>query len=359
MMTNSNANVRAVGSDSTSKHRFPWKWYLRDLSKVESNGRTVFSCFSCGGGSTMGYKLAGYEVLGNCEIDPKMMEIYQANHHPRFPHLMDVRDFAKLHDLPEELYHLDVLDGSPPCTTFSIAGQREKNWGKEKKFREGQKAQTLDDLSFVFLDVVERLRPKVVVMENVQGMTVGKAKGYINEIAKKFKAIGYDAQLFNLNAATMGVPQKRGRIFFIARRKDLELPKLVLDFHEPPIFFGEVRTPTGTQVGENTKTAWLLSKRRNGDKSLGDIQKRELGKDGWFNISLVSDDVVAPTVISSGGYHRMHDGNYFSDLDFVGVQTFPQDYKMLGQSAHYVCGMSVPPVMMANIAAEIYEQWLE
>ena len=43
-------------------------------------------------------------------------------------------------------YHLDILDGSPPCTSFSTAGLREKTWGKQKKFREGQKLQTLDDL---------------------------------------------------------------------------------------------------------------------------------------------------------------------------------------------------------------------
>lgn len=358
-MTNLNANVHAVGSDSTAEHRFPWKWRLSDLAKVEKNGKRVFSCFSCGGGSTMGYKLAGYEVLGNCEIDPKMMEIYQANHHPRFPFLMDVRDFAKLDDIPEELYDLDILDGSPPCTTFSMAGEREKNWGKAKKFREGQKAQTLDDLSFVFLDIVEKLKPRVVVMENVKGITIGKARGYCNEIIKQFKAIGYVPQVFILNAATMGVPQRRERAFFIAHREDLQKPKLKLDFHEPPIFFGEVRTVDGVPVGEDTKTARLLSKRKKTDKSLCDILKREEGGNGWFNIYVVDDDVVAPTVISSGGFHRMSDGNYFSAGDFIGVQTFPQDYELKDQSAHYVCGMSVPPVMMANIAAEIYEQWLE
>ncbi len=50
-------------------------WNLTDLKEVKSNGLKVFSCFHCGGGSTMGYKLAGYEVLGGVEIDPKMMEM--------------------------------------------------------------------------------------------------------------------------------------------------------------------------------------------------------------------------------------------------------------------------------------------
>ena len=94
---NLSMNVLSVGLGLTSmndNHRFPWKWFLRDIPNITKNGRTVFSCFSCGGGSSMGYKLAGYTVLGNCEIDPDMNTIYNANHHPRYSFLMDIRDFA-------------------------------------------------------------------------------------------------------------------------------------------------------------------------------------------------------------------------------------------------------------------------
>lgn len=48
-----------------------YEWNLTDLKQVPKNNYNVFSCFSCGGGSTMGYKLAGYNVIGNCEIDKK------------------------------------------------------------------------------------------------------------------------------------------------------------------------------------------------------------------------------------------------------------------------------------------------
>ena len=91
-MKSSNMNVQDAGSNSTD-HRFPWKWRLADLGDVPKNGRTVFSCFSCGGGSSMGYKLAGYKVLGNCEIDEAMMKLYRGNHHPQYSYLMDIRDF--------------------------------------------------------------------------------------------------------------------------------------------------------------------------------------------------------------------------------------------------------------------------
>ena len=70
-----------------------YRWNLSDLKSVKPNGCTVFSCFSCGGGSTMGYKLAGYEVLGNVEIDEKMMGIYKKNHNPKHSYCMDIRDF--------------------------------------------------------------------------------------------------------------------------------------------------------------------------------------------------------------------------------------------------------------------------
>ena len=123
-------------------------WNLKDLDKVEKNSLKVFSCFHCGGGSTMGYKLSGYEVLGGVEIDPEMMNVYKLNHNPKYSYLMGVQDFNQIPDseLPKELFNLDILDGSPPCSSFSMAGSREKAWGKEKQFREGQSKQVLDDL---------------------------------------------------------------------------------------------------------------------------------------------------------------------------------------------------------------------
>ena len=117
-----------------------WKWTMANDYPKEKNGLKVFSCFACGGGSTMGYKLAGCDVIGCCEIDPKMNEVYVKNHNPKHNFLMDIRKFNEIpnEELPEELFDLDILDGSPPCTTFSMAGDREDSWGKKKKFREGK-----------------------------------------------------------------------------------------------------------------------------------------------------------------------------------------------------------------------------
>ena len=63
-------------------HRFPYSWTLKDAVFTKDKGK-VFSCFACGGGSTMVYKLAGFDVISCNEIDPKMMEAYKAKPKPK------------------------------------------------------------------------------------------------------------------------------------------------------------------------------------------------------------------------------------------------------------------------------------
>lgn len=338
-----------------------WNWKLSDLDQVEKHEHKVFSCFSCGGGSSMGYKLAGYSVIGNVEIDPAMMKIYQQNHHPIYPFLMGVQDFKNIpnEQLPKKLFNLDILDGSPPCSTFSTAGVRDKKWGGEFHFKEGQVKQKLDDLFFEFIEIVDKLKPKVVVAENVKGMITGKAKGYVSEVIKQFKEIGYDVQLFLLNAATMGVPQKRERVFFIARRKDLNLPMINLSFNEPPIVYGDVRSGTGRSINPKSETykRWLL--RRPNDQNIGDITKRELGKDLSFNTIIIRNNRVANTVASGSVMLRDDVAEHLTEMDYIRIQSFPIDYDFMDQNVQYVTGMSVPPIMMKKIAEQIYLQWLK
>ncbi len=337
-------------------------WNLTDLKKVPKNGYKVFSCFSCGGGSSMGYKLAGYEVLGNCEIDPKINAMYVKNHHPKYNFLMGVQDFYKpenIPNIPDELYHLDVLDGSPPCSVFSLAGVREKAWGKEKKFREGQAKQVLDDLFFEFANVVELLKPKVVVAENVKGLVLGNANGYVNMIMKRFDEIGYDCQLFLLNAATMGVPQKRERAFFICRRKDLGMPKIKLEFHEKPITYGEFADEEYVPLNKDTMEYARWCRRKNGDKKLGDTVKRtEHGKTSRFNVPYLFKNQVPNTLVAGNAGLRFDKPGRPSDRDVKIIQTFPQDYDFCGNDVIYVCGMSVPPFMMRGVAKAVAEQLL-
>ena len=340
-----------------SKHRFAYKWYLKD-GYPKSHGLKVFGTFICGGGSTMGYKLAGFEHLGGVEIDPEVADVYKTNHNPKYLFVEDIRGFADRKEFPEDLYNLDILDGSPPCSSFSMAGNREKDWGKTKVFREGQAEQRLDDLFFDYIRLAKKLQPKVVIAENVKGLIQGNAKAYVHRIKKEFEDAGYKVQLFLLNAASMGVPQKRERVFFICQRNDLNFPKLELRFNEKAIPFGEYRSKEGN-LTKLTDRQYQLLKLYQGEKTLAEIEIKRTGKNSGFTDSIVKDTETPQTITSAGKNFRAFDKQWFSDNDFKCTGSFPLDYNFKKIEPKYLIGMSVPPVMTAQIATEIYNQWLK
>ena len=338
-----------------------WKWTFADYPK-EKNGRKVFSCFACGGGSTMGYKLAGCEVLGCCEIDPKMNEVYIKNHNPKYNFLMDIRQFNQLpkEEIPEELFHLDILDGSPPCTTFSMAGDREESWGKKKKFREGQAEQTLDDLSFIFIETVAKLKPRCVIMENVEGLLLGEAWTYVQEIYRQFKAIGYQVKHWLCKGEQMGIPQKRHRVFFIALRNDVEydLEDLDMSFNYEPVTYGEIKSGQGSPINENTETYRILQIAKPGDLRMSDVYIRIGEKERAFACKIAWEENVLQTFIGNMEYVRGTDKQWLSIEDIIHGQTFPEDYDFVNGSYRnvgYICGMSVPPVMIKRIVQRLIE----
>lgn len=353
------------------EHKFPYKWTLKDAVFTKDKGK-VFSCFACGGGSTMGYKLAGFDVIGCNEIDPKMIQAYKVNHNPKYAYLEDIRTFKTRTDLPDELYHLDILDGSPPCSSFSMAGNREDDWGKEKQFREGQSEQVLDTLFFDFIDMAKRLQPKVVIAENVKGLMMGEAWKYMREIYKQFDEAGYYCQHWLLDASKMGVPQRRERVFFICLRKDLaepflyqadifnKLPLLKMEFNEPDILFGDVRSEHGENY-EHTNRGGLMQYRLKSDHSMNDINLRVHNKNSGFNAMIWHDEEIASTITAGETNWRYFDGMACSDYDYQICGTFPIDYNFKSDAknaAKYLIGMSVPPVMTAQVASQVYEQWL-
>lgn len=310
----------------------------------------------------MGYKLAGFDVIGNCEIDKSINEIYKINNHPKYNYLMDIRDLVNMDssEYPEELKNLDILDGSPPCSTFSMAGDREKSWNKEKIFREGQKVQTLDDLFFWYIKLVKKLQPKVYIAENVKGLIVGNAKGYVNQILNELDEAGYTTQVFLLNSASMGVPQRRERVFIIGHRKDLDFGKLSLKFNEQPIFYREFADEDYMKVDQTTATMYRWRNRKANEESIGDtVRRTEKGKISGFTTNYVKLNDIPRTMNAGARPIRFDKPGRISDRDVCLIQSFPLDYDFNGRDLQYVCGMSVPPVMMANIASEVYEQWLK
>lgn len=320
-------------------------WNLTDLESVPKNGVKVFSTFACGGGSTMGYKLAGCEVIGANDIDPEMAYHYKLNLNPRLYFLCPIGDLLTA-ELPDELFNLDILDGSPPCSTFSMAGSREKAWGKEKHFREGQSKQVLSDLFFDYLSLVERLKPKIAIAENVKGMLLGNAKGYTKLIMQRFRDIGYKPQLFLVNAADCGVPQRRERVFFCALREDVDAPPLKLEMNHRWISAGEALSDVRDDLGK-----YQMVTASNQRHALAGRRKP------WATTQ------PSPTLVAQSRDELIDGAGRFASWtyrDVIRLGSFPDDYKAkTDKIGKYMIGMSVPPRMMEAVARQVVEQWIE
>ncbi len=353
--------------------KYNYNWQLKDTKFTKDKGK-VFSCFACGGGSTMGYKLAGFDVVGFNEIDYKMANLYIKNHRPEFEFVEAIQDFVKWGEFPDELYDLDILDGSPPCSSFSIAGNREKDWGKAKKFKEGQQKQVLDTLFFDFIALAKELQPKVVVAENVKGILLGKAKAYARRILTEFDRAGYVVKEFVLNASKMGVPQRRKRVFFIAIRKDLvcllpqqkgvlfaDFPALNMDFNEPLIPFKAIKTKANDHAWTaHDQNIW--EHRKLGDRKYSDVLERIENRHSNFNSSFIYDNEIVPTLQATEAAKIVlfDEPRRMNTTEMKLSQSFPLDYDFGTDNAakiQYVLGMSVPPVMMAQIANRLYCEW--
>ena len=367
-----NPNIANAVLGAVPVHKFHYNWNLKETVFTKDKGK-VFSCFACGGGSTMGYKLAGFDVIGHNDIDKKMIEVYKLNHNPKYSFLESITTFAKRKDLPKELYELDILDGSPPCSSFSMAGNREKDWGKEKVFREGQAEQILDTLFFDFIDLAKELQPKVVVAENVKGLLLGDAKDYVRRIYTEFEKAGYYCQHFLLDASKMGVPQKRERVFFICLRKDLakhflyqkdmftELPTINMDFNEPVITLNDIKDNNANdekcEMTDVKRNIW--NNRVYGDSdfscTLGRIENRP---NSMFNNNYLYGDKPLNTITSKKNDVLFDEPRHCNFNENTSGQSFPKDYDFNKMPYLYLLGMSVPPIMTAQISTQIYSQWL-
>lgn len=363
------------GASRMHNMSYHYNWKMKDTTFAKNKG-SVFTTFAAGGGSTLGYKLAGFDVIGCNEIDPKMMAAYRVNHNPKYSYLQPIQQFKLRNDLPDEFYNLDIFDGSPPCSSFSMSGNREDDWGKEKKFREGQAEQVLDELFFDYTDLLAKLKPKVAIAENVGGLLKGNARQYVIRINQAFDDAGYYVQHFLLCASTMGVPQKRPRVFFVGLRKDLaapflkqvdmftELPELKLDFNEPEIPFIMIYEPNGeitkaNKLAKSERIRWEL--RQPGDSSLADCDMRYRGKGSFFNQSFIYKDNVLPTITATkiGQNILFDEPRKLTRNEFCLGGSFPLDYDFKENDPGYVVGMSVPPLMVAKISEQIYQQWLQ
>ncbi|WP_417365922.1 DNA cytosine methyltransferase [Flavobacterium beibuense] len=354
--------------------QFSYRWELAKTIFKKDKGK-VFSCFACGGGSSFGYKLAGFDVIGFNEIDKRMADLYMMNHNPKYAFIEGIQTFKLRNDLPDELFNLDILDGSPPCSSFSLSGNREKDWGKEKKFTEGQSLQVLDTLFFDFIDLAEKLQPKVVIGENVSGILKGNARDYARRILEAFDAAGYLVHEYTLDGSQMELPQRRERVFFIAVRKDIaellpqpfgllfyDFPKLNMKFGRDPIPFDDIRTPDLNDAPWTEHDQKIWDKRIFGDRKYSDVLQRIENRCSNFNSAFIygNEPIRTLTASEASKITLFDEPRRMNSIEMILAQSFPLDYDFASDKTskkQYVLGMSVPPVMMAHIANRIYNEW--
>ena len=171
----------------------------------------------------------------------------------------------------------------------------------------------------------------------------------------------YDAQLWRLNAATMGVPQSRERLFFVARRRDLGLPELAMEFGEPPITFRDATEALpfqdlqGTDIG---KLGGMWSRVMPGER-----YSKLTNNERYFNWHKAAMTAPCPTI---PGYAAVishpSEKRKLSWVEVCLCSSWPYDYDFLDADVAkrcYVIGMGVPPVMAAQVAAQVAEQCFE
>lgn len=163
---------------------------MDEIRAVKPNGLTVATTFAGGGGSSLGYRMAGFKVIYANEFVPIAQDSYRANAMPYT--VVDGRDIKVVHaaDILRagglKKGELDVFDGSPPCQAFSTAGKREDGWGTDKIYEHGA-SQKNEELFSEYIRLRDGLMPRVFVAENVSGLVKGTAKGFFLEILKELK----------------------------------------------------------------------------------------------------------------------------------------------------------------------------
>ena len=173
--------------------------------------------FAGAGGLSLGFEQAGFDIAAAVEIDP----IHCATHEYNFPYSKticssvvnltgdEIRRRANLGNAD-----IDAVFGGAPCQGFSLIGKRAFDDPRNQ-------------LVFHYVRLVEELKPKYCVFENVKGLTLGRHADFLKELIAALEVAGYDVTLPYrvLNAADFGVPQDRRRLFLLGARRGYALPQ--------------------------------------------------------------------------------------------------------------------------------------
>lgn len=319
---------------------------------------TFISLFAGGGGSSLGYRMAGFRELLAIEWDDNAVETLRLN----FPGLevwqRDIRTVKGeeiLSALGLQVGELDLLDGSPPCQGFSMTGRRRIDDERNDLVREN-------------IRLIKELQPKVFVIENVKGIIMGKMKILFRQYLQELRQLDYKVKVALLNTKYYGVPQSRERVIFIGIRDDIGIEPC---FPEPQKRIinvkralegirerGEVKYPTG-------KAAIYYDRILPG-RDLSSVISRLEGKITYWNIKKVHPLKPSQTIIrvfntAVAGLLHWSEKRFLTIAELKRLATFPDDYKFVGKFEEQWAriGNSVPPLFMKAIAECIKKRILE
>ncbi|HKY51054.1 MAG TPA: DNA cytosine methyltransferase [Candidatus Limnocylindria bacterium] len=314
---------------------------------------TVVSTFAGCGGSSLGYKQAGYACRLAVEWDKRAAESYRRNF-PATP--IFEGDIATLSadqalDLAGlEPGELDVFDGSPPCQGFSMTGKRRSDDPRSQLYLE-------------YLRLLEAFRPKALVMENVAGLVKGKMLATIfPRIMSGLRDAGYRVACRLLDAKFFGVPQSRQRVIFVGVRHDVGIEPSHPRAEQPPIpvrvALRDAQPLTlGPGLSDLERLIWATTNpgETGGDTTWArgrfwDARKLDPRKPSW-------------TVKASTRGALMHwaECRRLSIEECKVLMGFPVDYELAGDFAAQwkQLGNGVPPGLMRAVAAHVRETVLE
>ena len=210
--------TKKISTETNDSYKINWadiskSWEKDGWKNVnDRNGYKFIDLFSGAGGLSCGLVMAGFTPVASVEIMPEAVETYKYNfiNKKGFNEKVETRDI-RTQEVKEELYktignqHIDLIVGGFPCQGFSMAGNRVVSDPRNSLYLE-------------MLEIVKKVQPDYVVMENVEGlrsMLDGKVE---TQIINDYKEIGYEINVTTLNAADYGVAQQRRRVIFIGNR---------------------------------------------------------------------------------------------------------------------------------------------
>ena len=374
------------------------RYTIRDTRVSEKKELfNVISTFAGGGGSSTGYRLAGGKILAVNEFVEEAQNTYRENYPDTIIVPGDIKKLTGTYLMEQagvKVSELDILDGSPPCSAFSMAGSVSHGegrthadaFGKTKQYSDIKGVENVEDLFFEFLRVAKDIKPKVIIGENVEGLTMGEAKEYFHKIQNTFEEIGYLIVADVLDASYFGVPQSRKRCFFIGVREDVA-EKIGLNFMTMYQLYPEPNKEQTTLgeaindiVNEDKEEVNYLLEKIGPDKAVGktlmkmpkDPDKVLTGMDyhekgHHFNLKRSSLRKPCPTITAMGNLagvagtcHPIEDRK-FTIKELKRIMSLPEDFKLTGKHKQQSerIGRMVPPLMMKALAESVYNKVLK